>query len=48
MAIADKEELLKVLDENGNFTGEYKNRSEVHENKLYRIVFDLLEKIINN
>ncbi len=35
MTSADKEELLRVLDADGNFIGEYKNRSEVHKDKLF-------------
>ena len=35
LKIADKEELLKVLDENGNETGNYENRSLVHSNRLF-------------
>ena len=33
--IADKEEMLKVLDENGNFVGKFEKRSVVHQNKLF-------------
>ena len=35
LKIADKEELLKVLHENGNETGNYENRSLVHSNRLF-------------
>lgn len=34
-AVADKEELLKVYDENHHFTGMYEKRSVVHNNCLY-------------
>ncbi len=33
--VADKEELLKVLDENGNDTGRLEKRSIVHKDKLF-------------
>lgn len=33
--VADKEELLKVLDEDGNYTGKKEKRSVVHKNKLF-------------
>lgn len=33
--VADKEELLKVYDENHNFTGKYEKRSIVHEKQLF-------------
>lgn len=34
-AVADKEELLKVVDENGNYTGKMEKRSIVHKNRLF-------------
>lgn len=33
--VADKEELLKVVDENGNYTGKMEKRSIVHKDKLF-------------
>ena len=35
MLVADKEELLKVYDENHRFFGKYERRSRVHDNQLY-------------
>lgn len=35
MKVADKEELLKVLDENGNSTGRMEKRSIVHNDRLF-------------
>ena len=36
MLVADKnDELLEVLDENGNSTGKFEKREVVHENKLF-------------
>ena len=34
MLVADKEELLMLLDSNGNTTGNYEKRSVVHKNGL--------------
>ena len=33
--VADKEEVLKVFDENGNFTGKYEKRSIIHKQGLF-------------
>ena len=33
--VADKEELLRVLDENGNNTAKFEKRSIVHDNNIY-------------
>lgn len=33
--VADKEELLKVVDENGKYTGKMEKRSIVHKNRLF-------------
>lgn len=33
--VADKEEMLKVVDENGNYTGKMEKRSIVHKDKLF-------------
>ena len=33
--VADKEELLKVLDENGNYTGKMEKRSIIHRDNLF-------------
>lgn len=33
--ISDKEEILRVLDSNGDFTGKYEKRSVTHDKNLY-------------
>ena len=33
--VSDKEELLKVVDENGNYTGRMEKRSIVHKDRLF-------------
>lgn len=35
MKVADKEEMLKVLDEFGNYTGKMEKRSIIHNNELF-------------
>jgi len=44
--VADKEEMLKVLDEDGNETGKYEKRSVVHDKEIFHreVVLWLIDK----
>lgn len=46
MKVADKEELLKVLDKNNKETGKLEKRSVVHNQKLFHNEVALWIKLI--